>query len=112
MRALVRKGLVAIVIALSEKVEEVIELMFPQDIAPLVREHLLYECAENVPFCTDYSPCQMDRIRLSALRLSNGDYCELKKAVLLAQKDWRDLFMAAGFGHDPQAHLAWKPDVH
>jgi len=104
--------LVAIVIALSDKVEDVIELIFPQDIAPLVREHLLYDCAENIPFCKDHSPSQMDRIRLSALRLSNGDYGDLKKAVLLAQKDWRDLFMAAGFGHDPQAHMTWKPDAH
>lgn len=99
-------------IELTERVQEAIQLMFPEEIALLVREQLIYECAENIPFCEGCSPDQMDRIRLSALKLSDGDYTHLKEAVALAQKDWRDLFMAAGFGCDPEAHLGWKPDAN
>jgi hypothetical protein len=51
----------------------------------------------------------MERIRFSVLKLSNGDMKKLVDAIELAKVDWRDLFMAAGFGEDPQAHKKWQP---
>jgi hypothetical protein len=51
----------------------------------------------------------MERIRFSVLKLSEGKIDELVRAIELAQVDWRDLFMEAGFGHDPEAHNKWEP---
>ena len=51
----------------------------------------------------------MDRIRLAAIKLSNGVYAKLVEAVSLANTDWRDLLMAAGFGYDIDAHNKWVP---
>jgi hypothetical protein len=42
----------------------------------------------------------MERVRFAVLKLSGGDLEKLRKAIKLAQTDWRDLLMAAGFGHD------------
>ena len=33
---------------------------------------------------------------------------KLYDAIALAQTDWRDLLVAAGFGDDVQAHKDWK----
>ncbi len=38
-----------------------------------------------------------------------GQLDKLEEAIKLAQIDWRDLLMAAGFGHDVEAHLKWLP---
>lgn len=94
---------------LSSKVIDVIEIYFDEDVAPIVKEYLIYECADNIPMCENYSPEQMDRIRLSALKISEGDFKKLKQAVMQAKKDWRDLLMAAGFGNDVEAHKRWEP---
>ena len=96
-------------IELSSRTIETIDEMFSYSDAVLAKELLAYRCGDNVPGCKGHTPEQMDRIRLSALKVSGGVYTELKKAVELACIDWRDLFMAAGFGHDAEAHLKWVP---
>jgi hypothetical protein len=64
-------------------------------------EVLLYErCNGDVP--------ETERCRAAALKCSDGDLSKLEKAVTLAQIDFRDLLMAAGFG-EVTAHLKWKP---
>ena len=83
--------------------------IFSQDNREEVEELLKIECAENLPFCENHDMYQMERIRFSVLKLSEGDIDKLIKAIELAQIDWRDLFMAAGFGHDPEAHKKWVP---
>jgi len=32
-------------------------------------------------------------------------------AIRLAETDWRDALMAAGFGEDLQAHIAWARSI-
>ncbi len=49
----------------------------------------------------------MERIWLASLKLSAGSVAAFENAVLLAQVDWRDVLMGAGFGSDPEAHLRW-----
>jgi hypothetical protein len=44
------------------------------------------------------------------LKLSEGNLDKLNRAVALAKTDWRDLLMAAGFGEDIKAHLAWPSE--
>jgi hypothetical protein len=46
-------------------------------------------------------------LQRSALAVARLD--GLRKAVELAQADWRDLLVAADFASDPQAHLQWLP---
>jgi hypothetical protein len=53
----------------------------------------------------------MERIWLAALKLSGGDIGRLDNAVLLAQTDWRDLLVAAGFGSDSSAHFPWAKEA-
>jgi hypothetical protein len=51
----------------------------------------------------------LERIRFAALKLSAGNLEALRSAVGLANRDWRDLLMAAGFGRDVDAHRSWHP---
>ena len=45
----------------------------------------------------------IERVRASVLKLSEGSMDKLRYAVKIAKEDWRDVFVAAGFGHDPLA---------
>lgn len=96
-------------IDLSERTIEIVTKLFSQEQRREVEELLKIECAENIPFCEGYDKFQMERIRFSVLKLSEGKIDELVRAIELAQVDWRDLFMEAGFGYDPDAHNKWKP---
>ena len=70
------------------------------------------ECGANLPFCQDSDPVSLEPIRFAALKVSNGDIAKLLDAVQLAQIDWRDLLVTAGFGEDVLAHERWMPDDH
>jgi hypothetical protein len=73
-------------------------------------ERLLLEgCGNNLPFLEKLDSVKLERFRFAALKLSDGTLSGLKKAVDLANKDWRDLLMAAGFGHDVTEHERWRP---
>ncbi len=96
-------------IELSERTVELICKIFSEEKREEVEGLLRLECAENIPFCENHNQFQMERIRFSVLKLSEGKMDKLVKAIELAQVDWRDLFMAAGFGHDPEAHEKWVP---
>ena len=41
--------------------------------------------------------------------VSEGSLEKFDRALELAKRDWRDLLMAAGFGHDVAIHRAWAP---
>jgi hypothetical protein len=47
-------------------------------------------------------------VQLAAIRVSGWNIENLEKAVALANTDWRDALMGAGFGHDLQAHRQWQ----
>lgn len=99
-------------IPLSRKTEQVLEKSFPDlETRELVADLLVNECGDGVPFCKDSTPEGMERIRFSILKLSTGDLDKLEQAVKLANLDWRDLFMAAGFGHDVNAHQKWYQEM-
>ena len=99
-------------IALSRKTEQVLEKSFPDmETRELVADILVNECGDGIPFCEDSSPEEMERIRFSVLKLSAGDLDKLEEAVKLANLDWRDLFMSAGFGYDVDAHRAWYAEA-
>jgi hypothetical protein len=48
-----------------------------------------------------------ERVQIGVLKISNGNIDELLSAIILAQTDWRDLLIAAGFGHSITEHENW-----
>lgn len=42
---------------------------------------------------------------------NDGEPDKFLAAVELAQLDWRDVLMAAGFGNDLEAHLRWADEL-
>jgi hypothetical protein len=50
------------------------------------------------PAVQNASEVALERFQFAALKLSDGNLDKLNRAVDLANRDWRDLLMAAGFG--------------
>lgn len=94
------------------------------EITPLVRSHILRlfgrheqrevarllqeDCGAVLSGTQNASAASIERIQCAALKSSDGRIDKLYDAIALAQTDWRDLLVVAGFGHDPQAHLNWR----
>ncbi|UCG74074.1 MAG: hypothetical protein JSV45_06780 [Chromatiales bacterium] len=96
-------------IPLSAETQRRIDALFPENDRERVSEHLLHECGDNLPM-VDASYHQLaERIQFAVLKLSNGDFRRLTEQTEAAAKDWRDVLMAAGFGENLVAHLAWEP---
>lgn len=84
-------------------------MLFTGDEREVAKELLLLQCGQNLPFLGDTHPEDFDRYRLAALKVSQGKMELLIAGIDLAKTDWRDLLMAADFGHDVNAHLHWYP---
>jgi len=94
---------------LSPKTEKHIAALFPPGSRDEVAELLLHQCGSNLPFLEKCDEFQLERFRFAALKLSGGEIASLQEAIKLAQQDWRDLLVAAGFAHDVEAHKRWSP---
>lgn len=70
------------------------------------RNLLERDCGKNLAGVPDRG---LDRIRIAVLKLSDGDLERLVEAIVLAQIDFRDALVAAGFGDDVRAHESWWP---
>ncbi len=97
-------------VALSEPTRRRLEALFATGDRAEATRLLGEDCAANLPFSGDATPESLERVRFAALKLSGGDLTELVDAVALAQTDWRDLLVVAGFANDPVAHEAWWPE--
>lgn len=95
--------------ALSPETQRRLEALFAGPARPIAAELLLTHCGANLPLWREADPQGLERIRFAALKLSNGDLSELRRAVEIANVDWRDVLVAAGFGRDPRAHERWFP---
>ena len=98
-------------ILLSKDTERLIEIIFPSILHSQVIKAITKECSENIPFCENATPENMERIRFSVLKLSEGKMDVLQQAIDMAKLDWRDLFMNAGFGYDTKAHIHWAESM-
>jgi hypothetical protein len=65
------------------------------------------ECGISLPFGDTMGEQALERIRCAVLKLSEGSLGKMRKAVRIANVDWRDVLVAAGFGHRVLAHLEW-----
>ena len=86
-----------------------IKALFAAEEHESVKELLFTDCSNNVAGCSTWTQENLERLWLSVLKLSAGDIEKLYSAISLAQTDYRDLFMSAGFGQDIQAHKKWLP---
>ena len=68
---------------------------------------LVTECGNSLPFCATLDEVSLERVRFAVLKSSNGDMTALLQAIDVAQTDWRDALVAAGFGSDVNEHDHW-----
>jgi len=94
---------------LTPETEKRVVLLFPPDQQEIVRNILLQECGNNLPFLQELDAVAMERFRFAALKLSHGRLAELQQAVDLAKTDWRDLLVAAAFD-TLNSHQSWLPE--
>lgn len=94
-------------LGLSKRTEQLIEQIFLKHDQLEVRALIEYECANNLPFCGDLDSMQMERIRFAAIKLSEGEENKLLDAIDLANVDWIDLLVGAGFANDATFHEMW-----
>jgi len=83
--------------------------LFAEQDRSRVERQLASGCAENLPLVHDPTPEGLERLRFAVLKLSGGGMDRFEEALSLAQVDWRDLLVAAGFGYDVNAHRNWRP---
>lgn len=96
---------------LSPRTRQLVEKIFGPKRVDEAAQWLEDECGHNLPFCEKHDEHQMERIRFAVLTLSQGDIRKLLAAIDVARMDWRDLFMAADFGYDVNAHELWAKDI-
>ncbi|NNE24098.1 MAG: hypothetical protein HKN11_15955 [Rhizobiales bacterium] len=94
---------------LAALIERRIVQLFPQGEHAEVRRLLCEDCGASLPGLSGSSPRSHERIQCAALKLSQGRLDKLYDAIALAQTDWRDLLVAAGFAGHPDAHKDWDP---
>lgn len=95
--------------ALSRGTIQRIEKLFVDSDRAAVASVLIDECGSNLPLFESSTPERLERIWFAVLKLSEGDVTKLLEAIELAQIDWRDLLVAAGFADDVSAHAGWWP---
>ncbi|NLO09880.1 MAG: hypothetical protein GX129_08465 [Clostridiales bacterium] len=72
---------------------------------------LTNECGNNLPYCEEYIPEELDRIRFAAIKISQGNIGQLESAIIMAKSDWRDLLMSADFAKDVNLHNIWADET-
>ena len=98
-------------IEISDGTRQRIRAQFPEGAWGQVEQMLRERCGDTLPFVDASRTGLAERIRYAVLKLSGGRISELEHHVALAARDWRDVLLAAGFGHDPAAHLTWMPEA-
>ncbi|TCQ07525.1 hypothetical protein C8J40_104422 [Sphingomonas sp. PP-CC-3A-396] len=86
---------------------DVLRAVFPPNLWERVETTLMIDCGPAQVHSQDFDGEAMERIWLATLKLSDGSITAFENAVLLAQIDWRDVLLGAGFGNDLDAHIKW-----
>ena len=69
---------------------------------------LVDSCSRTLPL-RDKEPSDFDQIRVSIIKLADGDLDRMRDLISEAHKDWRDVILGAGFGDDGETYLQWNP---
>ena len=97
--------------ALSKQTKDIIHCLYKSREALEVCDMLESECGTEALSCDGWTHEQMERIRFGVLKLAHENTLNLNAAISLAQTDWRDLLMSAGFGEELNAHEEWAKRV-
>jgi len=89
----------------------IVRRLFDEPERALVADLLARECGTNLPFCQAWSGADLERVRFAVLKLSGGNVERLRRDIRLAQVDWRDVLVAAGFGNSLEAHRRWADSL-
>lgn len=92
---------------LSQDTWNLVRAIFPPEQQADVARLLVEECSDNLPFLREMDEKRLERFHFAALKLSQGQVNKLLEAIVLAQVDWRDLLVAAGFAQSVDAHTIW-----
>ena len=95
----------------TERTIVVMRRLFRQADHRVVEDLLVRECGANLALTDLWGEAQFERLWLAAMKLSAGDVARLRKEIALAQTDWRDVLMAAGFGTSLEAHRQWADSL-
>lgn len=87
-----------------------IAILFPNEQTE-VAQLLAKNCSGNLPFAATLGEAGIKRVRCAVLKISGGSLEQLRAAIELAQTDWRDALVAAGFADDLTAHSQWLADA-
>ena len=91
----------------NEVTLQIVRRLFADSERETVVELLEQQCGVNLPLTGLWGEAQFERLWLAVLKLSEGDITKLREAARVAQTDWRDVLVAAGFGHSLEAHRQW-----
>lgn len=84
-----------------------IEREFAREHWDVAQGLLAEKCATNLPLLGNAPYEAIERIQFAVIKLCNGKFDELERHIAIANIDWRDTLVAAGFGHGVQAHRHW-----
>jgi hypothetical protein len=84
-----------------------LDQLFPQEQRSEAVDLLEVKCGGGLPLIEAQGAEGIERIRCAALKISDGSLEKLHEAVQLANIDWRDVLVAAGFADSTLAHLSW-----
>jgi len=93
--------------ALTDVTVQVIGRLFTEADRATVADLLARQCSTNLPLTELWETHHFERVWLAVLKLGDGDTVKLREAVRIAQIDWRDVLVAAGFGNSLQEHHRW-----
>lgn len=89
------------------RTRDVLRAVFPPNLWERVETTLMIDCGPAQVHSRDFDGEAMERIWLATLKLSDESITAFENAVLLAQIDWRDVLLGAGFGNDLDAYIKW-----
>lgn len=98
-------------VPLSPRTKQLLAALFRPAEQEYAAVLLVKRCGNNLPFFEAATPEGLERVRFAVLKLSEGDLDQMRECVQLAETDWRDLLVDAGFADDSEAHLTWWPAV-
>lgn len=95
---------------LASLTQELVTTGCPSAQKEAVSELLSKRCSHNLPGvgATPEWNELIDRIQLAVIRGSGWNVESIAKAIELANRDWRDVLMAAGFANDLESHRLWQ----
>lgn len=94
-------------IALTPNTWRLVECVFTPEHRSAAVSLLEARCGSGLPLMREATPQTLERLRFAVLKLSQGSLDELARAIDVANTDWRDVLVAAGFANNLLAHQAW-----